>query len=187
MGADATNTNVNTEAGTGDNQEQSVKSFDELLNNEAYKSEYEKRLSKELATAKAKWESNQQTKLNEVKTEAEKMAAMNEKEKEDYKQQKLIEDLDHREKEITTRELKATAYETLAEKGLPKELAEVLNYTDAESCTKSIEVVEKAFQNAVEKRVNDQLRGSSQPPKSGGGSGETTGFGFNFTGVRPKK
>lgn len=186
MGADATNTNVNPETATGDNQEQQPKSFDELLNDESYKSEYEKRLAQELASVKAKWESDQQKKLDDAKTEAQKMASMNEKEKEDYQRQKREEALNERERDITTRELKATAYETLAEKGLPKELAEILNYTDADQCKASIDAVEKAFQSSVEKAVNEKLRGNNQPPKSGGKGGDNTVFGFGFTGVRPK-
>ncbi|MDB8553821.1 DUF4355 domain-containing protein [Turicibacter sanguinis] len=181
---------INDNVQTGANepgQEQQPKTFDELLKDKTYQSEFDKRVAKALETAKGKWESDHQAKLEAAKTEAEKMAAMNEKQKVDYERDKKIKALEQRERDITTRELKATAYETLAEKGLPKELADVLNYTDTEACSKSIEVVEKAFQNAVEKRVNDQLRGSSQPPKSGGVSVETTGFGFNFTGVRPKK
>lgn len=186
MGADATNTNVNPEVGAESTQEQ-PKSFDELLKEDAYKTEYEKRLSKELESAKSKWESEQQTKLNEEKTEAQKMASMNEKEKEDYQRQKREEVLEQREREITARELKATAYETLSEKGLPKELAEILNYTDADQCKASIDAVEKAFQSSVEKAVNEKLRGNNQPPKSGGGDANNSVFGFGFTGVRPKK
>ena len=187
MGANATNTNVNPETGTGDNQEQQPKSFYELFNDESYKSEYEKRLAQELASAKGKWESDHQQKLEEAKTEAEKLAKMNADQKAQYEQQKRLSELEAREKDITTRELKATAYETLAEKGLPKDLADILDYADAESCNKSIESVEKAFQLAVEKAVNEKLRGSSQPPKNGGNGSDATGFGFNFTGVRPRK
>ena len=43
MGADATNTNANP--GTGEGQ---VKTFDEILSDESYKSEYDKRLAQEL-------------------------------------------------------------------------------------------------------------------------------------------
>uniref|UniRef100_UPI000A52BAC2 capsid assembly scaffolding protein Gp46 family protein n=1 Tax=Geobacillus kaustophilus TaxID=1462 RepID=UPI000A52BAC2 len=73
-----------------------------------------------------------------------------------------------REAEITRRELRATALETLAEKGLPKQLADILVYTDAETCQKSIESVEKVFRDAVEAAVNERLKGG-EPPKGGGG------------------
>ena len=114
------------------------------------------------------------------------MAAMNEKQKADYERDKQLKALEQRERDITTRELKATAYETLAEKGLPKELADILNYTDADQCKASIDAVEKAFQSSVEKAVNEKLRGNNQPPKSGGKGGDNTVFGFGFTGDKTK-
>lgn len=180
---------INDNVQTGANepgQEQQPKTFDELLKDKTYQSEFDKRVAKALETAKGKWESDHQAKLEEVKTEAEKMAAMNEKQKADYERDKQLEALEQRERDITTRELKATAYETLAEKGLPKELADILNYTDADQCKASIDAVEKAFQSSVEKAVNEKLRGNNQPPKSGGKGGDNAVFGFGFTGVRPK-
>ena len=180
---------INDNVQTGANepgQEQQPKTFDELLKDKTYQSEFDKRVAKALETAKGKWESDHQAKLEEAKTEAEKMAAMNEKQKADYERDKQLKALEQREREITTRELKATAYETLAEKGLPKELADILNYTDADQCKASIDAVEKAFQSSVEKAVNEKLRGNNQPPKSGGKGGDNTVFGFGFTGVRPK-
>lgn len=180
---------INDNVQTGANepgQEQQPKTFDELLKDKTYQSEFDKRVAKALETAKGKWESDHQAKLEEAKTEAEKMAAMNEKQKADYERDKQLKALEQRERDITTRELKATAYETLAEKGLPKELADILNYTDADQCKASIDAVEKAFQSSVEKAVNEKLRGNNQPPKSGGKGGDNTVFGFGFTGVRHK-
>lgn len=168
-------------------QEQQPKTFDELLKDKTYQSEFDKRVAKALETAKGKWESDYQAKLEAAKTEAEKMAAMNEKQKADYERDKRIKALEQREREITTRELKATAYETLAEKGLPKELVEILNYTDADQCRASIDTVEKAFNSAVANAVNEKLKGTTQTPKKGDGAKDTELFGFGFTGVRPKK
>ena len=189
------NTGANGGSGTGGepgsqgadpgNQGTETKTFDDVLKDKAYQSEFDKRVAKALETAKSKWETDYQAKIQEAKTEAEKLAKMNADQKAEYEKQKREDELAKREKDITTRELRATAYETLAEKNLPKELVDILNYSDAESCNKSIEAVEKAFQSAVEKAVNDKLRGG-QPPKGGQSSNDTT-FGFNFTGVRSKK
>lgn len=179
--------NLNPDGGSDLGQEQQPKTFDDVLKDKTYQSEFDKRVSKALETAKGKWESDYQSKLEEAKTEAEKLAKMNADQKVQYEQQKQMSELEKREKDITTRELKATAYETLAEKGLPKELIEILNYADADACNKSIEAVEKAFQTSVEKAVNEKLRGSNTPPKSSNPGRDASGFGFNFTGVRPKK
>lgn len=175
------------QAGATETGQEQPKTFDDLLKDKTYQSEFDKRVAKALETAKGKWETEHQAKLEAAKTEAEKMAAMNEKQKADYERDKQLKALEQREREITTRELKATAYETLAEKGLPKELADILNYTDADQCKASIDAVEKAFQMSVEKAVNEKLRGNNQPPKSGGKGSDSSVFGFGFTGVRPKK
>ncbi|WP_278474889.1 DUF4355 domain-containing protein [Turicibacter sanguinis] len=168
-------------------QEQQPKTFDELLKDKTYQSEFDKRVAKALETARGKWESDHQAKLEEAKTEAEKMAAMNEKQKADYERDKQIKALEQREREITTRELKAAVYETLTEKGLPKDLAEILNYTDADQCKASIDVVEKTFNSAVTKAVNEKLQGTAHTPKKGGEVKDNPLFDFSFTGVRPKK
>ena len=121
-----------------------------------------------LAKERQKWEKEFETKLTEAKTEAEKLAKMNVEQKAEYERQQREKKLAEREAEITRRELRATALETLAEKGLPKQLADILVYTDAEACQKSIENVEKVFREAVEAAVNERLKG--EPPKSGGGA-----------------
>ncbi len=154
--------------GEGTQAQEGDKSFDDVLKDKKYQSEFDKRVAKALETAKGKWETDYQAKIEEAKTEAQKLAKMNADQKAQYEAQKKLDELTKREKEITTRELRATAYETLAEKNLPKELVDILNYSDAESCNKSIESVEKAFQSAVEKAVNDKLRGGN-PPKGGQG------------------
>ena len=142
----------------------------------------DKLIQERVAREQAKWEK----KVQDERTEAEKLAKMNVDQKAEYEKQKREDELAKREKDITTRELRATAYETLAEKNLPKELVDILNYSDAEQCNKSIEAVEKAFQSAVEKAVNDKLRGGN-PPKGGQGSNNQSTFGFNFMGVRPRE
>jgi transketolase len=176
--------NTGTE-GTGEGKE-GDKNFDDVLKDKKYQSEFDKRVAKALETAKGKWETDYNSKLETAKTEAEKLAKMNADEKAKYAEDKRIEELSKREKDINTRELKAQAYETLAEKNLPKDLIATLNFESAETCNKSIESVEKAFQSAVEKAVNEKLRGGN-PPKGGQGNNNQSTFGFNFTGVRGKK
>lgn len=181
----------NTDAGGGEGSnaggaENNTPSFDDVLGeNKDYQAEFDRRVSKALQTAQVKWEASKQTAITEAVTEAEKLAKMKSDEKAKYEQEKRIKELDKREKDITTRELKAQAYETLAEKNLPKELIDALNFSDAETCNASIEAVEKAFQNAVKKAVDDRLR--SKPPVKPAKQTNGDVFGFNFTGVRPRK
>lgn len=182
---DADGGDGNGGAGTGDNdggsdgetnegqaQETGEKSFDDILKDKKYEAEFNKRLSKALETEKGKWETDYQAKVEEAKTEAEKLAKMTADQKAKYAEEKRIAELEKREKDITTRELRATAKETLAEKNLPKELIDILNYTDAEACNKSIEAVEKAFQTAVERAINEKIRGKELPNKGGKANAE---------------
>ena len=91
---------------------------------------------------------------------------MTKEEKAQYLQQKKEKELINREAEITRKELMAEAKNTLVEKKLPAGLADVLNYADADSCSKSISAVEKAFQEAVETAVQDRLKGGKPPKKA---------------------
>lgn len=182
------------EAGTGETgtegsgeegQGNAPKGFDDLLKDKTYQSEFDKRVAKALETAKGKWEATKQQELEDAKSEAAKLAKMNADDKAKYEAQKREDDYNNRLKELTTRELKAEAYEQLSEKNLPKELVEILNYESAETVKSSMEAVEKAFQGAVEKAVNEKLKGKGTP-RSGQGNAPDA-FNFGFTGVRPRK
>ena len=111
-----------------------------------------------------------QTRLAAERTEAEKMAQMTAEQRAKAEQTKREAKLAAREQEITKRELRAQALETLAEKGLPKELADALAYTDADACNASIDAVAKAFNSAVAQAVDGRLR--QDPPKTGGSAGD---------------
>lgn len=89
-------------------------------------------------------------------------------EKAQYMQKKKEKELSDREAAVTRSELMAEAKNNLSDEGLPVELAEVLNYTDADACKKSMETVKKAFQTAVEKAVDEKLKGGKPPKKAPG-------------------
>lgn len=131
--------------------------------------ELDKIIKTKIADERKSWEKE----LLDQQTEAQKLETMSEKEKKKYKEEKRIKDLDNREAAINRRELTAQAKVQLADKGIPTELADVLNYTDAESCKKSIEIVSKAFQSAVEKAVEERIKGG-KPPKKVPGSANIT-------------
>lgn len=178
-GSDNTgNTDTTTQNESNSNEQTGANQIEKTFTQK----DVDKLIQDRLAREQSKWEK----KIQDERTEAEKLAKMNADQKAKYVEEKRIAELEKREKEITTRELRATAYETLAEKNLPKDLVDILNYSDAEQCNKSIEAVEKAFQSAVEKAVNEKLRGGNLP-KSGQSNNNQSTFGFNFTGVRSKK
>ena len=124
--------------------------------------ELDKIVQGRIAKERKAWEKQ----LEEQQTEAQKLETMSEKEKKKYQEEKRIKDLDDREAAITRRELIAQAKVQLADKGIPTELAEILILTDADSCKKSIETVEKAFQSAVEKAVEEKIKGREPMKKA---------------------
>lgn len=115
-----------------------------------------------IAKERKSWEKQ----LEEKQTEAQKLEKMSAKEQQKYQEEKRIKELDEREKAITRRELTAQAKLQLSDEGIPTELAEILVFTDADSCKKSIEVVKGAFQKAVEKAVNERIKGGGTPKKA---------------------
>lgn len=141
-------------------------SFDDFLKDPKNQAEFDRRVAKALDTSRTKMQADIEAKMQEARTEAEKMAKMNAEQKAQYERDKQAKELADREAAITKRELMATAKEQLAEKGLPISLASVLNYSSAEECTASIDAVGKAFQEAVEKAVNDRLAGGKPPKKA---------------------
>lgn len=143
-------------------------SFDDLLKS-GHQAEFDRRVQKAINTALTKEQEKWQAITDDKLSEAEKLAKMNKEEKADYLRQKQEKKLKDREAAITRRELMAEAKNTLAEKKLPAGLAEVLNYADADSCSKSIEAVEKAFQEAVKAAVEEKLKGGTPPKKAPSG------------------
>lgn len=153
--------NRDQDVNTGVEREEKVKTFTQ--------EEVDTIIKGRLAKERKSWEKQ----IQEQQTEAEKLATMTENEKKNYQEKKKETDLAQREAAITRRELMAQAKDTLADKGLPISLAEVLTFTDAETCNKSIDIVSKAFQDAVEKSVNDRLKGGTTPKKASAQEGQT--------------
>lgn len=112
---------------------------------------------------------------DEGRSEAEKLAKMTEDQRIEHERQRAEQAardretaLATREAEITRRELRAAAIDTLAQNGLPRGLEAILNYADADACNASIDAVEKVFREAVQQGVNDRLAQSGVKLHVGG-------------------
>lgn len=151
--------------GNSGNEKDDPPSFDDLLKG-GHQAEFDRRVQKAIDTALSKQKSKYETLMDNKLSEADKLAKMTKEEKALYMQQKKEKELADKEAAITRRELMAEAKNTLAEKKLPAALAEVLNYADADSCSKSIDAVEKAFQEAVQAAVEEKLKGGTPPKKA---------------------
>jgi hypothetical protein len=144
--------------------EETPPSFDDFLKGEGNQAEFDRRVQKAVNTAVSNAQKKWQELADDKLSEAEKLAKMTKDEKTQYLQKKKEKELADREASITRKELMAEAKNTLSEKKLPIGLSEVLNYSDADSCNKSIAAVEKAFQEAVKEAVEERLKGD-KPPK----------------------
>ena len=147
-------------------------SFDDFLKTGSNQAEFDRRVQKAVNTAVTKAQEKWQALADDKLSEAEKLAKMTKEEKAQYMQQKKEKELTDREAAITRKELMAEAKNTLASDGLPQELAEVLDYSDADTCKKSMEKVKEVFQRAVETAVEEKLKGGKPPKKAPGGDAQ---------------
>lgn len=79
------------------------------------------------------------------------------------------ESLARREAEVTRRELRSQVLAALAQRQLPAELADLLDYTDESRCTSSLASVQRIWQQAVQRGVESRVAGTV--PRTGAGKG----------------
>ena len=92
--------------------------------------------------------------------------------------------IEEREKNVLIKELQADAKDVFRQKNFPMEALELLNYTDKESCDKSIELLEAVMNAAREKAVFNVLKGGTppeRPPQDDGGDALRSAFGLKRT------
>ena len=158
---------------TGGNNTSKTLPFEEFMKLEGNQAELDRRINKGIETAVKNERERLEALHSDKLTEVEKLAKMNEAEKAQYLADKKAKEMAEREANITKRELSAEAKETLASKGLPMELSEIVNYKDAESCKASIDKIEDVFKKAVEKAVENKLKGD-KPPKDASTNGNNS-------------
>lgn len=134
------------------------KTFDEMLKESNYQSEFDRKVQKSLETAKAKWEAEQEAK----QSEDEKLAKMKDDERRNY-------ELEQARKKQEEAELRLSAYELKEEAikmaNIPETQVDVslLNLIDfrsikAEQVEPTIKNIKKVFDSAVENEVNKRLK-----------------------------
>ena len=132
--------------------------FDALLQNRDFQSEFDRRVSKALETARGKWAQETEKKIERVKAETERLARMSGEERMAHDFARREAELNEREQGILRRELHAEALRMLSERNLPAELASALNYESAEQVNLSMDAAEKAFRSAVQRGIEDRMR-----------------------------
>ena len=95
-----------------------------------------------------------------ARTEAEELARMTAEQRAEQEARQREQALNQREAEITRRELRAQAIDTLISRDLPHELEGLLDYSSADACSASIDTVGKIFRQAVQAAVDARLKTS---------------------------
>ena len=146
--------------------------FDALLKQRDFQSEFDRRVSRALETARGKWAQETKQKIERACAEAERLARMSGEERmaHDFAQREAA--LNDREQKIVRRELRAEAARMLSERALPMELMEALNYESAEQVNLSMDAAEKAFKQAVQTGIEERMRASVPSIARSGRSGD---------------
>jgi len=170
-GAEGAGSNSGAEGGAAGGEPGAAGSqpdFGELLKNKDFQSEFDRRVTKALETAKGKWESEYQQKLEQEKSEAARLARLSaeERAKEEFKKEQEKFKLEKGSFERERMELETT--KLLAAEKLPVKFAKVLMADTAENTKANVEAFKTAFSAAIEAAVTDRLKGS--PPKAGSGT-----------------
>lgn len=105
----------------------------------------------------AKWKSEQEAKENEAK----KLAKMNADEKQKYQLDQREQELANREQVLARKELTAEAKTMLSERGLPIELVNVIDLSNAETVTDSVASIQKSWEEAVQKGIAERIKGGA--------------------------
>ncbi len=170
-GADA---NIDQTGEDGSQTAQEAAGQAKTYTEEELQSEINRAVQQRLARQRRDEEKRLEAARAEGRSEAEKLAQMSAEQRAEHERQvaeQAARDrenaLAQREAEITRRELRATAIDTLLKRGLPKSLESVLDYKDADSCNASIDVVDKAFRAAVQEGVNERLKASGVTVRGG--------------------
>ncbi len=130
-------------------------------------SESDRRVQEALKTAQTKWEKDLEGKLQEVRTEAERLATLTAEEKKAEEDKLRAEELARKDKELTYRELQLEAVAELNKRKLPVGFAKMLLGETAEDTLKKITTFEKEFTEAVDAEVSAKLKGRTL--EKGGG------------------
>ena len=151
-----------------------AQAFDELLRERDFQSEFDRRVSRALETARSKWAQETERRIARARAEAESLARMSGEERMAHEFAQREAALSERENAIARRELRAEAAKMIVERGLPMELAETLNYESAERMAESLDAAGRAFQEAVQSGVEARLRGQVPAAARASRSGEVS-------------
>ena len=135
--------------------EQTGHGFDDLLRERDFQSEFDRRVSRALETARGKWAQETRKQVESAREEAARTAYAEDEARISAREAEL----NARESGIMQRELRADAARMLQERGLPGELMQALDLSSGERVQASMDAAETAFRRAVQSGVEARMRG----------------------------
>ena len=158
-----TNVNVNEQEVVGGAEEPTVEHTEQEPTVKTFTQEevdkmIQKRLSRERKDIEAKIEAERQ--------EAERLAKLSEAERQKAMFEKQVAEFEATKRAFEQEKLLNETSKQLASKNLPIEFAEMLKANDAESTFENIKIFEAKFNEAVERLVNERLKGNTPKVKS---------------------
>lgn len=155
-----------------DNQQGQEKTYSE----KDFQSEVDKRVTAALKTAQTKWQSEYDEKLKSERDEAARLAKMTADERAKAEFDKRVKEFEDKEAKHNAERLTFECTKQLAAEGLSVEMAQILTGADAETTKANIETFKKIFGEALEKAVDERLKG--KPPKQTAGTADGAGGEF---------
>ena len=160
-----TNVNVNEQEQSSEKVEQVVEQTVKTFTQEEVDKIVNKRLARERKDIEAKIEAERQ--------EAERLAKLSEAERQKAMFEKQVAEFEATKKAFEQEKLLNETSKQLASKNLPVEFAEMLKAQDAESTFENIKIFEAKFNEAVERLVNERLKGNIPKAQTGAVDGVT--------------
>lgn len=168
MEEDLKNNEVNVENNQSTGTEE-VNYEEEISTNKKLQSFVDKKVTQGINTALEKAKKQWELEQDEQKTEAEKLANMNEKQKAEYELKKANKEKENALAELNAYKLKEEATKIASEKGLEVSLLNLIDFktVTAEKLTENIDNLVAVFNKAVEKAVNEKLKEDTPTTKTG--------------------
>lgn len=138
---------------------------------ETQSADMDAKIASALASARKEWEASMEMKLQQMLSESARISQMTEAERAAYQTSRREADLAAREKQLMERELRAEALEILAQRGLPRELADAVNYANREAMLVALDNLERVYRNAVQQGIEQRMRGET-PAVGASGAGD---------------
>ncbi|WP_249274510.1 DUF4355 domain-containing protein [Candidatus Enterococcus clewellii] len=129
-------------------------------------------VAKMMSAEKAKWEKDQEQRIETAKNEAARLAKLSKDEREKEEEKSRLADIEKREAALRLGELRIETITQLEKSGVPVDFCDMVLTDDAEQIKTNIAAVKKTFDAAVEKKVDERLK-QSTPRIASSSSGMT--------------